>query len=151
MGVRRFIAAGFGVGLIPGRVRGSDSGAGTLGALVAAGIALALAPLALWVHLTAVAVAIALSLWAPRAFLDDDHDPGWVAIDEVAGALLAVSGLTGVAWVVAWLVARAADIWKVLPGVRSAERLDGALGVTADDLVAGLYGLAAGLLVAWLI
>jgi phosphatidylglycerophosphatase A len=46
--------------------------------------------------------------------------------------------------VLAVLVARAADIFKVLPGVRRAERLPGAVGVTADDAVAGLYGLAVG-------
>lgn len=149
--MRRFIAAGFGVGLIPRLVRGRDDGAGTFGALVAAAIALALQPFALWVHIAAVAAATALSLWAPRAFLADDPDPGWVTIDEVAGALLAVTGLSGAAWVVAWVVARLADIFKVLPGVGAAERLSGALGVTADDLVAGAYGLAAGLLVMWMI
>ena len=147
--MRRFIAAGFGVGLLPRRVRGSDAGAGTLGALVAAGIALALLPFPVWVHAAAVAAATALSLWAPRAYLGDDPDPGWVAIDEVAGALLAVTGLSGIAWVVAWVVARLADIFKVLPGVGAAEGLAGAVGVTADDLVAGLYGLGAGWLVMW--
>jgi phosphatidylglycerophosphatase A len=72
-----------------------------------------------------------------------------VAIDEVAGALVALTGLSGAAWVVAWLVFRAADIWKAVPGVAAAERLPGALGITADDLVAGGYGLAAGWLVTW--
>jgi phosphatidylglycerophosphatase A len=53
--------------------------------------------------------------------------------------------------VAALVVARLADIFKVLPGVRRAERLPGALGVTADDLVAGLYGLGVGwLLSIWL-
>ena len=94
-----------------------------------------------------MAAAVLLSLWAPRPFLREDPDPGWVAIDEVAGALLAVTALSGIAWVVAWAVARLADIFKVLPGVGAAERLPGAIGVTADDLVAGLYGLAAGWLV----
>ena len=149
--MRRFVAAGFGVGLLPRRLWGTDAGAGTLGALVGAGVAGALISLPLWVHLAAVAAAIALSLWAPKPFLADDPDPGWVAIDEVAGAMLAVSGLTGGAWIVAWVVARLADIFKVLPGIRAAERLPGAQGVTADDLLAGLYGLAAGLLVAWLL
>ncbi len=148
--MRRFVAAGFGVGLLPHRARGSDAGAGTLGALVAAGIALALLPFPIWIHLGAVAGATALSLWSPRAYLTDDPDPGWVAIDEVAGALLAVTGLTGIAWVVAWVVARLADIFKTLPGIRAAEGLGGALGVTADDLLAGLYGLAAGWLVMWI-
>jgi phosphatidylglycerophosphatase A len=30
------------------------------------------------------------------------------------------------------------------PGVAAAERLGGAIGIMADDVVAGLYGLAAG-------
>lgn len=142
--MRRFIAAGFGVGLLPRRFFGGDSGAGTLGSLLAAGIALALLPLPIWAHVAAVAGAIGLSLWAPRAYLADDPDPGWIAVDEIAGTLLALTGLTGWAWVAAWLVARLADIFKVLPGVRAAEHLAGSLGVTADDLVAGLYGLAVG-------
>jgi hypothetical protein len=39
----------------------------------------------------------------------------------------------------------------VLPGVKQAEALPAAFGVTMDDVVAGGYGLAAGWLVAWLI
>lgn len=93
----------------------------------------------------AVAVA-ALSLWSARPFsTSDDGDPGWVVVDEAAGTFLATIGLGGGPAVVAWLVFRAADIFKsAFPGVASAERLPGAVGVTADDLVAALYGLAAG-------
>ena len=57
---------------------------------------------------------------------------------------LAVIGLTGWPWLIAVVVARLADIFKVLPGVGMAERLPGSLGITMDDVVAGLYGLAAG-------
>ena len=149
--MRRFVAAGFGVGLLPARLWGRDDGAGTLGALVAAGIAAALLPLPVWVHAGAVLVAVILSLWAPLPYLDQDPDPGWVAIDEVAGALLAVTALSGPGWLVAWIVARLADIFKVLPGVRAAEALPGTVGITADDLVAGLYGLGAGLLTMWVL
>lgn len=148
--MRRFIAAGFGVGLIPRRIWGSDNGAGTFGAVLAGIIALFLIPLGLWAHVTATIIVIGLSLWSPAPFLADDKDPGWITIDEVAGAMLAVSGLVGWPWVVAWVVARLADIFKVLPGVPQAERLPGALGITADDLVAGLYGLAAGWILTWI-
>jgi len=51
---------------------------------------------------------------------------------------------------VAVVVARLADIFKVLPGVAAAERLPGAWGVTLDDVLAGGYGLAAGWLLLWL-
>jgi phosphatidylglycerophosphatase A len=50
--------------------------------------------------------------------------------------------------VVALVVARLADIFKVLPGITAAERLPHSIGVTTDDLVAGLYGLGVGWLLA---
>lgn len=136
------------LGFIPRRLRGSDSGAGTFGAAVGTGIAAVLLALDApwWWTLVAAAVASVLSLWAAAPFSADHGDPGWVCIDETAGSLVALVGLT--AWwpfAVAAVVARLADIFKVLPGVAVAERrLPGSLGVTADDLVAGLYGLAAG-------
>jgi phosphatidylglycerophosphatase A len=148
--MRRFIAAGFGVGLIPRRIWGDDSGAGTFGAVLGGIIVLALLPFGLWAHVAATLVVIGLSLWSPTPFLTEDRDPGWITIDEVAGAMLAVIGLAGWPWVVAWVVARLADIFKLLPGVPQAERLPGALGITADDLVAGLYGLAAGWILTWI-
>ena len=89
-------------------------------------------------------MAFALSLWSAAPFSDDHADPGWVVIDEIAGTFIAVIGLTGWPWLIAVVVARLADIFKVLPGVGMAERLPGSLGITMDDVVAGLYGLAAG-------
>lgn len=145
--MRRLVAATGGVGFIPKRLWGSDSGAGTFGAAVAAIGAVFLIGSPWWVNAIVAGVAIAVSLWASAPF-SQDADPGWVCIDEVAGTLVAVIGLSSGAWVVAVLVARLADIYKVLPGVGKAETLPGAWGVTMDDVVAGLYGLAAGWLVA---
>ena len=138
--MRRILASGLGLGLIPGRVRGSDAGAGTFGAALAVPLALAVEnPV---VELALVAGVIVLGWWAARPFAAGD--PGWVVIDETAGAWLAMVGLTGWPLVAGWLVARVADITKWPPGVRAAEGLPGPYGVMADDLVAGLYGLAAG-------
>ena len=53
-------------------------------------------------------------------------------------------GLTVPAVLVAFVVFRVADATKRFPGVAAAERLHGTLGITADDLVAGVWGLAAG-------
>jgi len=142
--MRRLLASSFGLGLIPGRIRGSDEGAGTFGAALA--IPLALAIDNLWIEAALVVMVTGIGLWAAAPFAAGD--PGWVVIDETAGAWLAVIGLGGWPFVVGWLVARAADITKWPPGVAAAERLPGARGVMADDLVAGAYGLAAGLLVA---
>ncbi|MDH3607190.1 MAG: phosphatidylglycerophosphatase A [Acidimicrobiia bacterium] len=142
--MRRLLASSLGLGLIPGRIRGSDDGAGTFGAALA--IPLALAIDNLWIEAVLVVIVTGVGLWAAAPFAAGD--PGWVVIDETAGAWLAVVGLGGWPFVVGWLVARAADITKWPPGVSAAERLPGARGVMADDLVAGAYGLAAGLLVA---
>jgi phosphatidylglycerophosphatase A len=97
-----------------------------------------------WTVAIAAAVATGLSLWSAAPFAGNGRDPGWVCMDETAGTLIALIGLGGVPWVVAVLVARTFDIVKVAPGVRRAESLPGAVGVTADDVVAGLYGLATG-------
>jgi phosphatidylglycerophosphatase A len=149
--MRRFIAAGFGVGWIPRRLWGSDNGAGTFGAALAALAGLVLWHLPVWVGVAAAAGAVLLSLWAAAPFATDGQDPGWVVVDEIAGTLCALIGLTAWPWVAALVVARLADIFKVLPGVAAAERLPGAVGVTFDDVLAGGYGLAVGwLLVALL-
>ncbi len=142
--MRRFIAAGFGTGLIPNRLYGSHSGAGTFGAAVAVLVGVWLIPAPWWVDAVVAAAAIGTSLWAAAPFAVDGQDPGWVAIDEVAGTLVAMIGLSGWPWLVAVGVARLLDIFKVAPGIRPAEDLHGAVGVTLDDVIAGLYGLAAG-------
>lgn len=144
--MRRAVASSGYLGLIPGRLWGSDAGAGTFGAALAAviGVGMILLSAPWWASLGLAAAVTGVSLWSAAPFTESGEDPGWVCIDETAGTLLAVVGLSGWPWLVALVVARAADIFKVLPGVRAAERLPGALGVTADDVVAGLYGLAAG-------
>ena len=149
--MRRLVATGFGVGLIPRRIFNTDNGAGTFGAALAAIIGLTLWKAPWWIDLLVALVAVALSLWAAAPFAEGNSDPNWVVIDEVAGTLVAFIGLQGLGWVVALVVARLGDIFKVLPGVSQAERLPGAIGITADDVVAGLYGLAAGWIVTGLI
>jgi phosphatidylglycerophosphatase A len=127
-------------------------GSGTVGSVFAFGLALLLAPLGWPTQLGAAVVVTAASLWSARPFAVKDGkggnkegDPGWVVVDEAAGTLVATIGLGLGGAIVAWLVFRLADIFKrAFPGVAAAERLGGSLGVTADDLVAGVYGLVAG-------
>ncbi len=93
-----------------------------------------------------VAVLIGVSiagLWAAGAAADGE-DPGWIVIDEVAGAFLGVLSLTGWPFVIGWIVARVGDVTKRFPFVKRAESLGGPIGIMADDLVAGVWGLAAG-------
>ena len=144
--MHRLIASSFGLGLIPRHLWGSDSGAGTFGA--ALGVAIELLLLGVeapwWAVALAAVAAISASLWSAAPFAQGGEDPGWICMDETAGTLVALIGLGGWPWVAAAVIARAADIFKVLPGVRAAEGLRGAVGVTADDVVAGLYGLGVG-------
>ena len=144
--MHRLVASSFGLGLVPGRVRGSDSGAGTFGAALGAavGVGLLAAETPWWVGAAVAVGVIGVSLWASAPFGGEHADPGWVCIDETAGTLVALVGLHGLPWIAALVVARLADIFKVLPGVGPAERLPGGLGITADDVLAGLYGLAVG-------
>lgn len=145
--MHRFIASGFGVGLIPGRLWGSDNGAGTFGAALAALLAFLWIDWPWWWHGAVFVVFALLSLWSAKPFAEDHADPGWIVIDEMAGTFIAVIALSGWPWLVAVVVARLADIFKVLPGVPQAEKLPGAVGITMDDVVAGIYGLAAGWIV----
>ena len=149
--MHRFVASGFFIGFVPSRLWGSHAGAGTFGAGLAALLALLWWDQPWWVGATAFLVAFGLSLWSAAPFAHDHADPGGVVIDEIAGTFVAVIGLSGWPWVVAVVIARLADIFKVLPGVAQAEQLPGSVGVTMDDVVAGLYGLGAGWVTWWLI
>jgi phosphatidylglycerophosphatase A len=109
--------------------------AGSLVALVAGAALLALSP---WLLLVATLGAVAAGMWSIRA-AGATGDPGWVVIDEVAGQWLAIL----IVWrpdlvelIAAFALFRLLDIAKPGP-VAWAERLPGAAGVMADDLVAG--------------
>ena len=140
----RLIASFFGSGLILGRVRGSHRGSGTVGGALALAISLLLPPV--YGRVAALGAAIVLGVWSIQALKLGDDDPGWEVIDEAAGTFLATVGLGLPGAIVGWVVFRVADIAKkAFPGVAAAEKVSG--GIMADDLVAGLYGLAAGWLV----
>lgn len=152
--MHRVVASWFGTGLILGRYRGDDFGSGTVGALFALPVALLVGQWFGWQgQVIAAVAAVAASLWSAQPFVGPEGDAGWIVVDEAAGAFIAVIGLP--LWpgaIVAWFVFRAADIFKnFAPGVAPAENLPGSLGVTADDVIAGLYGLAVGHLVAALL
>jgi phosphatidylglycerophosphatase A len=137
------IASFLGSGLALGKVRGNDAGSGTVGGALAWLIAYLLSPV--WGRLLALAIVLVAGFWALRSLGFKDDDPGWVVVDEAAGTFLATIGLGPVAMVVAFVVFRAADIFKrIFPGVARAEEIGGPVGIMADDLVAGMYGLGAG-------
>lgn len=130
-------------------------GSGTVGAAFALVLALALGEIGLWAQVVGAVLVTVASLVSSAPFTGElersstkEGDPGWVVVDEAAGTLVATLGLGIGSALVAWIVFRVADIYKGwFPGVAAAERLHGAVGITADDVVAGLYGLAAGWIV----
>ena len=142
----RLIASGFGIGRIP----------------VAPGTAGSLLALPLWylgggwgaAHFLLLAAVVGASVPAARAAIEKagTKDPSWVVIDEVAGMLLAA---TGIPWewpavAVLFLLFRLFDIFKFGPAAWMDARRD-ALGVVADDLAAGIYANVSYRALRWLI
>lgn len=148
--MHRLVASFFGSGLVLGRIRGSDPGSGTVGAMVALPFSLWIGSAFGWLGQLVGAVILTLAaVWSTRPLVSQVGDAGWIVIDEAAGTFAATIGLLGWPAVIGFLVFRVADIAKSrFTGVLQAERLPGAIGITADDLVAGMYGLIVGHLVA---
>ena len=117
---------------------------GTWGSLVVLPVALLGAVPAL---LLALLVTI-IGFYAVRKVLHEtpDQDPGWIVVDEAAGMLLALAGLSVDAsfWgvLIAFGLFRAFDILKPWP-VSWADQQKGAFGVMLDDIVAGAMVAAA--------
>jgi phosphatidylglycerophosphatase A len=69
-----------------------------------------------------------------------DQDPGWIVVDEAAGMLIALAGLSVDANIWGVLIAlglfRVFDILKPWP-ISWADQQEGAFGVMLDDIVAG--------------
>lgn len=141
----RAIASGLGTGYAP-------VAPGTLGSLLAL-------PLWYWgggtgvVHFVALILVLLLSVPAARAEIRETgrKDPPSVVIDEVAGMLLAA---TGIPWgfrqaVLMFVLFRLFDILKFGPAAW-ANRREGPIYVVADDLAAGLYAHLAYRGIAWL-
>ena len=147
--MHRLVASCFGLGLVLRRLRGDDSGSGTVGALGALALALLIGRIGWPAQLGAAVLVTVLSVWASGRVVSGggDEDPSWVVVDEAAGAFIATIGVSLGPALVGFVVFRVADITKRFPLVRRAEALPGGVGITADDVVAGLWGLTA----AWIV
>lgn len=128
----RLIAGGFGIGWVP-MISGTLASA--IATLIGIGLMLS-SPYALW---AAILLAVIGGVWAIRAAGADD-DPGWVVIDEFAGQWIAMLGLarvTALGALAAFVLFRVLDITKLGP-VGWADRRHDAVGVMADDVIAGM-------------
>jgi phosphatidylglycerophosphatase A len=137
-GLARLIASGFGSGYAP-------KAPGTAGSLVALALGWGLLHWSPWALLAAILLACAGGWWAV-AVAGGQDDPGWVVIDEFAGqwiALLPLAQPSPSGLLAAFVLFRLLDITKPGP-IGWADRQHGALGVMADDVIAG--GIAAGVL-----
>lgn len=106
-----------------------------------------------WLAPTAVLVALAVTLIGiPTSTVvareSGQNDPGFVVIDEVAGQMIALIGVS-LNWkylLAGFILFRSFDIVKPFP-LRRLERLPAGTGIMMDDVGAGLYALV--LLQAW--
>jgi phosphatidylglycerophosphatase A len=144
--VTKLIASWFGTGLILRKIRSSDAGSGTVASVFAFPVAVWLGSFGVFAQVAATLTVIALGIWSISALVADEGDAGWIVVDEAAGTFIATIGLGWGPGLVALVIFRVADIFKAgFPGVARAEQISGAPGIIADDIIAGFYGLAAGL------
>ncbi len=120
---------------------------GTFGSLAA----LPFAALILWTFgnlalLVAATIVFGLGLAVSGRYAQagGDPDPGAVVIDEVAGQWLTLAPLclTVESFALGFVLFRFFDIAKLWPISLAERRFSGALGIMADDIVAGLFAAA---------
>lgn len=140
------LATGFGIGYLPLAPATAASAATALGLAVLLP-RIEFFPL-LCVTVGVTVLALAVSGPAERILGKDAHP---IVADEVAGMFVAVCGVPpighatpplAITLVLAFALFRVFDIVKPFP-VHQSQRLPGAIGVVADDLLAGLYTNAA--------
>jgi phosphatidylglycerophosphatase A len=134
MNAATFLASAGGAGYAP-------KAPGTFGSLVGLVIGAALLHLGHGPLLAGIIVVSLVGWWSVWA-AGGQSDPGWIVIDEVAGQFIAMLALPRLSWpglVLAFALFRLFDITKPGP-VAWADRRHDALGVMADDWIAG--GLA---------
>jgi phosphatidylglycerophosphatase A len=87
-----------------------------------------------------IALLVLAGLFAVERSRGEERDPDYIVIDELIGLLVATTGHDLDKWniVKAFILFRAFDILKPYP-IRKVERLPGACGIIADDVLAGIY------------
>ena len=137
----KFIGLGFGSGLSP-------LAPGTAGSLVAVFIyyliTLVAGGIAPYILVALILLGAPFGIWATGLLVTDaDPDPGRAVWDEFVGMWITCLFLPAT---IPWLAAafftfRVFDVFKPWPA-RRLESWHGGLGIMADDVVAGIYGIA---------
>jgi phosphatidylglycerophosphatase A len=142
----RILATWFGCGYLP-------KGPGTAGSLGALIVAWPLRNQPPWFFPLLALILLAPAIWSAgsTALQVGRKDPQIVVIDEVIGQWIALAGALRYApgaWIAAFLLFRAFDIWKPWP-IRQLERLPGGTGIVMDDVLAGIYAALVLCLAGW--
>ena len=125
---------------------------GTLTALPFAWAIIQVVP-AIWL-IPAAIILFAVGTWAANRFdvLTAGHDASEIVVDEVVGVWLTLgiialyAPLNWTAWIAAFFLFRAFDIVKPFPVNLIDRHMGGGFGVMLDDVLAGIYAGAAGIL-----
>jgi len=139
--VKRFLASGFGVGLVWQNILGNKKGGGTLAPLIFTVLVYFLNLKVLELSIVFVSLLLIYFYSVEDYFADDD--PSWITLDEIVGmSLVSLASPSEMLPLIAgFLVFRASDILKQPKFVSQLEDYPGKLGVLYDDLGAGLLGL----------
>jgi len=145
--VRKFIASGFGVGILWESLFEEKKGGGTLASFLFA-LLIYFLDLNL-IYLFSIFVGLIAIYYIVVDDKDADDDPSWITLDEICGMSLVtlVSQSDLFPLIAGFLVFRASDILKKPNIVAEMEKYPGKIGVLYDDLAAGTIGLISALIV----
>ncbi len=145
--MRKFIASGFGVGILWESLFEEKKGGGTLASFL-------FALLIYFLDLNLIYLfSIFFGLISIYYIVVDDKeandDPSWITLDEICGMSLVTLVSQGDLFplIAGFLVFRASDILKKPNIVAEMEKYPGKIGVLYDDLAAGTIGLISALIV----
>ena len=145
--MRKFIASGFGVGILWESLFKEKKGGGTLASFLFA-LLIYFLDLNL-IYLFSIFVGLIGIYYIVVDDEEADDDPSWITLDEICGMSLVtlVSQADLFPLIAGFLVFRASDILKKPNIVAEMEKYPGKIGVLYDDLAAGTIGLISALIV----
>ena len=133
-------ALGFGLGL-------SKYAPGTVGSLLGLPLFLLLQPLGIFGMLIAIAVLFGFGVWCCEVCSKnlEVHDHPGIVWDEVVGMLITLlfAPLSWLSLLLGFLLFRFFDVLKPWPIGWVDARVSGGLGIMLDDVLAGIFALAA--------
>ena len=145
--MKKFIASGFGVGILWEFLFKDKKGGGTLASFLFALLIYFLDLNLLYLFLIFIGLIAIYYIVVDDKEADDD--PSWITLDEICGMSLVtlVSQADLLPLVSGFLIFRASDILKKPNIVAEMEKYPGKIGVLYDDLAAGTIGLISALIV----